>query len=1109
MKRPDSPVGKWIVLGILIFAVTLLPQFGSPASAHPAVSPIVIDFEKIVTDGLGTGDVTVVNDQYANQGITFEDPIALDFSKGLAIAGFAHSGTKAIETCYGAEFCTATIGMKFTQAQKRVKLWVGFSSSLGQTRTVALTVFDNTGAQVGRATTTFAPSTQPIPIQTPLEVRLSHATIFRAEVGFVAPDPQHQVFNNDLAVDDVEFDTAGGPPPCTGTGNPAIVFSQPTNGESVQINEFIFQATVSSNAPLTSVVLTSTGPGGSTSLPLLSAGVGDNLVGTFPFGPIRVDGGLFPGSNTLTLTATNCRGSSQTSKTVTYTPIAAGTHFVYMGMEVNQAIQNLNNSVTLIANKRTVVRVYLRLTGPTTVIHKVTGTLSASLFDGSSPGGITNIPSLNTITVDSSTDINAKRRDINASLNFDLPAQWLVSERVHFQLSSLSIEYNQTALPCDGCNNIDSFFFPVFVRFVQAPPVRVKLLNVTYTENQNGTSTSFTPRPIDDSLLISWLKRVYPTDTDLTSSEALTGVTGIPDTNFTCNTIDAILGQVRAIEVANGVDSRTKYYGLVSDVGGFMRGCSPNAPSTVGSGPAGTPRGNFSWDTDASYADWYGGHELGHQYGRQHPGFITDASGNCVSGTQDSSGVDSNFPYVNGHISGPLRNGGSDPGNFGFDVGDTSANILPAVLDPAIWTDMMTYCNFNWISDYTYQAILNQLNSLQSSSSAALIINTSSHDKLLVSGTINFTKETAQLLPFLRLPNLQLTPRPAKSNFSIELLDGRGKLLARYPFTPSIDTDSPVGQDKIGSFSEVVPFVKGTKRIVIAEGNEVFAARTVSRHTPKTELIFPNGGETLQGPTVTVTWKSKDADGGKLTYDLFYSADAGKMWQMVAMNIQDTHYTVKLDELPGGDQSLFRVITTDGVNTDVETSDHTFSVPATAPQVTITGPTDKSSFTTGQTIVFTGSAFDLKDGLLGDKMLKWSSDKQGVLGFGHSLAVSGLTPGLHTITLEATNSSGLVGRTSIQVQIVAPLPVVVVDFKSTVAVGSTVHLDASKSHGFGPLAYRWEIVTKPKGSTADMMNALTAQPSFVADVAGEYVIQLTITDANGGEVIDFITITAG
>ena len=66
------------------------------------------------------------------------------------------------------------------------------------------------------------------------------------------------------------------------------------------------------------------------------------------------------------------------------------------------------------------------------------------------------------------------------------------------------------------------------------------------------------------------------------------------------------------------------HYGLISDGGGpyFVRGQSEDVPGNNASGPAGRPSGNFSWDTDASYADWYGGHEIGHMYGRQHPEIV-------------------------------------------------------------------------------------------------------------------------------------------------------------------------------------------------------------------------------------------------------------------------------------------------------------------------------------------------------------------------------------------------------------------------------------------------------------------------------------------------------
>src|SRR5262249_53870180 len=94
-----------------------------------SAAPIVIDFEDLPAGPPGTDALVFVSGQYADQGILFFPfPSAFDYSRGsLAIPGFAHSGTKAIEGC-SAEFCTEPIEMSFTTAQPRVKVWVGFSS---------------------------------------------------------------------------------------------------------------------------------------------------------------------------------------------------------------------------------------------------------------------------------------------------------------------------------------------------------------------------------------------------------------------------------------------------------------------------------------------------------------------------------------------------------------------------------------------------------------------------------------------------------------------------------------------------------------------------------------------------------------------------------------------------------------------------------------------------------------------------------------------------------------------------------------------------------------------------------------------------------------------
>jgi hypothetical protein len=279
----------------------LLTVLLRPAPAH-AQSRAVLSFDDL---GVPPGGRRTLNNQYAAQGVTFNDVMAIDYAQPSFPAGFAHSGTVGIEQCFAVEFCTAPIRASFTDGQQRVKVWVGASFRLEQPLTVRLTVFDENRVSVGSAQVILPAATGVTPIATPLEVSLaSAATIRSLEISVPGG------YMNGVAVDDLEFSTVGPPPPCSASSVPGVTLTRPAGGLLVQKNEFPLEGSVTTGgAPLESASIERAAiPGGEAAgtaelYPSLIQANGGH------FGPTNMAGLLVPGVNHLVVRAANCRGT--------------------------------------------------------------------------------------------------------------------------------------------------------------------------------------------------------------------------------------------------------------------------------------------------------------------------------------------------------------------------------------------------------------------------------------------------------------------------------------------------------------------------------------------------------------------------------------------------------------------------------------------------------------------------------------------------------------------------------------------------------------------------------------------------------------------------------
>lgn len=80
----------------------------------------------------------------------------------------------------------------------------------------------------------------------------------------------------------------------------------------------------------------------------------------------------------------------------------------------------------------------------------------------------------------------------------------------------------------------------------------------------------------------------------------------------------------------------------------------------------------------------------------------------------------------------------------------------------------------------------------------------------------------------------------------------------------------------------------------------------------------------------------------------------------------------------------------------------------------------------------------------------------------------------------------------------------------TVPVNVLVQLDGSGSFSptGGLLTYQWTLFTKPAGSASTLNNGAVANPTFIADTVGAYVLRLVVNDGVSDSAISEVTITA-
>ena len=595
-------------------------------------------------------------------------------------------------------------------------------------------------------------------------------------------------------------------------------------------------------------------------------------------------------------------------------------------LEVTQAIQDLNATVPLIAEKRTFVRAYL---GQPSGVVKVRGEL---LVAHKKSGPWTTVTSFGTAELDASrsgstlAQLRSRRENLAYSLDFRLPEKFTEEGTFWLRLGKVRDAANGVTVQVSD---------PVGARtatFLEGPELRLRVINLRYATGtppvQHAASKS------DLEHLESWLARAYPIEeVDFSSVTVAATATW----QFTALQANAQVAAIRALDMAAGGDPGTHYYGLVSDGGGFMRGQASAIPaipdpSAVASGPTGVfqPWSGFGWDTDGSYGDWYGGHELAHTLGRLHPGF-------CNNNSSD----DPAYPFANGQLS-------NADGRFtGIDVGDADLGIPAAALPGTTWHDVMTYCDNQWLSSYAYVGIRDRLlaeealfpdekddSGLGSSQDAEAPVHAG---PVHVVAVVNLTNRSAELAYVTPLPGSPVLPRvPVDSRLALRIqLRDESSRVEPVVFKPNACRHA--GEDETGLVDTVVAIefdaaaiellLDGEPVATFRAGGEPGTAQDLRVERPETGAAAGDApGTNGQGPILTWTNPSGAdgggrADGTEPRYAVQASTDFGQTWTTLAVGTTDTSVSLDPDQFAEADRVRFRVLTSTGFSQTLATTE--------------------------------------------------------------------------------------------------------------------------------------------------------------------------------------------
>ena len=598
---------------------------------------------------------------------------------------------------------------------------------------------------------------------------------------------------------------------------------------------------------------------------------------------------------------------------------------------------------------------------------------------------------------------------------------------------------------------------------------------------------------------------------------------------------DAAIGDVNNMygffdSVGDSLSSRhTTYFGMIrpalaggtgaqlSGVGGMAH----DIPSNGAGSRTSALRFTSNTETNVEVV----AHETGHTLGLHHTGNDVPQSPAAPPGCYNLAGLGtgevSQWTFADNYIQSTANY------EYGFDV------AAKAVLDPMTNFEVMSYCSPRWISPVSYKVMIATLGGgAVSSTSVTKGINTGQSATIgrdntanrgaivdpaapvrqgnaQAQGTIvtapfwfisgNIVNNAAVFNPMFTL-TVQGNNGSGSGTYSLQVQSGGGGVLYTQNFTPQVGGTETISTDVqlLPAFSLLVPVTAGAAKIVMLDpGSNVIGTITLGGTPPVVTVTNPTASFPGTG-IQTLSWTIVEPGFSSWTTKVLYSPNNGATWSEIGMVTTNT-LTADFSTLPGSSpgQALIQVLVSDGVNTGTATSPNFTVLKKTPTVVTINTPAANAVQKAADPVQFSGVGYDPDDGTLTGTSLQWSSSVQGQLGTGSPLLVN-LLPGVHTITLKATDSDGNFITTTTAITIGGQPPVVNLAVNPLNSVPTTcvqATISAIPGQNGAPLSAARYSLNNGVAYTNIPLNQLPFR--FIVPGSGFFHLLTSATDASG------------